>query len=82
MDENYICVHNGYKAIGFYELDDKNLKIILFPKKTSSWFTWKKNVVFLENYFNTLMAPKNSLPGMIKKIYFIVKPIGQKKLNA
>ena len=46
MDENYICVHNGYEAIGFYELDDKNFENNIISQKTSSWFTWKKNVVF------------------------------------
>ena len=59
MDENYICVHNGYKAIGFYELDDKNFENNIISQKNQLMVHLEKKCsLFLENYFNTLMAPK------------------------
>ena len=59
MDENYICVHNGYEAIGFYELDDKNFENNIISQKNQLMVHLEKKCsLFLENYFNTLMAPK------------------------
>ena len=60
MDENYICVHNGFEAIGFYELNDKNFENNIIDQKNQLMVNLEKKCsLFLENYFNTLMASKN-----------------------
>ena len=60
MDENYICVHNGFDAIGFYELNDKNFENNIIDQKNQLMVDLEKKCsLFLENYFNTLMASKN-----------------------
>ena len=60
MDENYICVHNGFEAIGFYELNDKNFEENIIDKKNQLMVDLEKKCsLFLENYFNTLMTGKN-----------------------
>jgi phosphoglycerol transferase MdoB-like AlkP superfamily enzyme len=60
MDENYICVHNGFEAIGFYELNDKNFENNIIDQKNQLMVDLEKKCsLFLENYFNTLMASKN-----------------------
>ena len=60
MDENYICVHNGFEAIGFYELNDKNFEDNIIDQKNQLMVDLEKKCsLFLENYFNTLMTSKN-----------------------
>jgi len=60
MDENYICVHNGFEAIGFYELNDKNFENNIIDQKNQLMVDLEKKCsLFLENYFNTLMTSKN-----------------------
>ena len=60
MDENYICVHNGLEAIGFYELNDKNLEDNIIDQKNQLMVNLERKCsLFLENYFNTLMTRKN-----------------------
>lgn len=60
MDENYICIHNGFEAIGFYELNDKNFENNIIDQKNQLMVDLEKKCsLFLENYFNTLMASKN-----------------------
>ena len=60
MDENYICVHNGFEANGFYELNDKNFENNIIDQKNQLMVDLEKKCsLFLENYFNTLMASKN-----------------------
>ena len=57
MDENFICVHNGNKAIGFYELEDKNMENNLIQNKTQQMIELEKKCsMFLEDYFETLMS--------------------------
>ena len=57
MDENFICVHNGNKAIGFYKLEDKNMENNLIQNKTHQMIELEKKCsMFLEDYFETLMS--------------------------
>ena len=57
MDENFICIHNGKKAIGFYELEDKNMENNLIHNKTQQMTELEKKCsMFLEDYFETLMS--------------------------
>ena len=57
MDENFICVHNGNKAIGFYKLEDKNMENNLIQSKTRQMIELEKKCsMFLEDYFETLMS--------------------------
>jgi phosphoglycerol transferase MdoB-like AlkP superfamily enzyme len=57
MDENFICVHNGKKAIGFYKLEDKNMENNLIQNKTQQMIELEKKCsMFLEDYFETLMS--------------------------
>jgi phosphoglycerol transferase MdoB-like AlkP superfamily enzyme len=57
MDENFICVHNGNKAIGFYKLEDKNMENNLIQNKTQQMIELEKKCsMFLEDYFETLMS--------------------------
>ena len=52
MDENYICVHNGFEAIGFYELNDKNFEDNIIDQKNQLMVDLEKKCsLFLENYF-------------------------------
>ena len=60
MDEYYICVHNGAKAMGFYELEDKNLENNIIHKRNQQMIDLERKCsIFLENYFNTLIAGKD-----------------------
>ena len=57
MDENFICIHNGNKAIGFYELKDKNMENNLIRNKTQEMIDLEnKCTMFLEDYFESLMS--------------------------
>ena len=57
MDQNYICVHNGNKAIGFYDLVDKNMEINLIDNKNQKMIELERKCnMFLEDYFERLMS--------------------------
>ena len=57
MDENLICVHNGNKAIGFYDVKDKNMEKNLIQNKTQEMIDLEnKCSMFLEDYFESLMS--------------------------
>ena len=57
MDENYICVHNGEKAIGYYEIEDKNLEKNIIHRRNQKMIDLERKCdLFLENYFNTLIS--------------------------
>lgn len=57
MDENLICVHNGEKAIGFYDVEDKNMEANLIENKTSEMIELEEKCnMFLEDYFESLMS--------------------------
>ena len=57
MNENLICVHNGNKAIGFYDVKDKNMEKNLIQNKTQEMIDLEnKCSMFLEDYFETLMS--------------------------
>ena len=61
MDENFICVHNGNKAIGFYDVHDKNMEKNLIHNKTHEMIELEKKCsMFLEDYFETLMLGRKS----------------------
>ena len=55
MDENLICVHNGNKAIGFYDVKDKNMEKS-FKTKLRDDDLENKCSMFLEDYFESLMS--------------------------
>ena len=63
MDENLICVFNGNKAIGFYDVDDKNMEKNLIKSITQEMIELEKKCnMFLVDYFESLMTgPKTSL---------------------
>ena len=57
MNENLICVHNGNKAIGFYDVKDKNMENNLIRNKTQEMIDLEnKCSMFLEDYFESLMS--------------------------
>jgi len=59
MDEKYICVHDGGKAIGFYDSKDKNMQNNLIDKRNESMNRLEKKCgVFLQNYFNSIVDNK------------------------
>ena len=62
MDENLICVHNGEKAIGFYDVNDKNMEKNLIGNKTQEMIDLEKKCsMFLEDYFESLMSGSSSI---------------------
>ena len=57
MDDEYICVHNGKKATGFYLAEDKNLEKNLISKRNKSMDALeKKGSMFLQDYFNRIIS--------------------------
>lgn len=57
MDDEYICVHNGKKATGFYLAEDKNLeKNLIFKRNKSMDALEKKGSMFLQDYFNRIIS--------------------------
>ena len=67
MDENLICVYNGNKAIGFYSIDDKNMEKNLIKNKTQEMIELEKKCkMFLEDYFESLMAGPKITSSSIK----------------
>tara|TARA_B100000575_G_scaffold232120_1_gene193395 strand:+ start:305 stop:2167 length:1863 start_codon:yes stop_codon:yes gene_type:complete len=56
MDENFICVYDGSKAIGFYDLSDLNLEKNLIQNKNHEMESLeKKTGLFLQDYFNRII---------------------------
>ena len=52
MDENFICVYDGNKAIGFYNLSDLNLEENLIQNKNQDMKSLeKKNRVISTRLF-------------------------------
>lgn len=61
MDENFICVHNGNQAIGFYDVEDKNMEKNLIQNKTEEMIKLERKCsMFLEDYFESLMSGNKS----------------------
>ena len=61
MDENFICVHNGKKAIGFYDLEDQNMEKNLIQEMTQEMIALERKCnLFLEDYFESLMSGNNA----------------------
>jgi len=59
MDEKYICVHDGGKAIGFYDSKDKNMQNNLIAERNDSMNQLEKKCgIFLQNYFNSIVDNK------------------------
>jgi phosphoglycerol transferase MdoB-like AlkP superfamily enzyme len=59
MDENFICVYDGNKAIGFYNLSDLNLEENLIQNKNQNMLKLeKKTGLFLQDYFNRIINNK------------------------
>ena len=59
MDENFICVYDGNKAIGFYNLSDLNLEENLIQNKNQDMKSLeKKTGLFLQDYFNRIISDK------------------------
>ena len=59
MDENFICVYDGNKAIGFYNLSDLNLEKNLIQNKNQDMKSLeKKTGLFLQDYFNRIINNK------------------------
>ena len=59
MDENFICVYDGNKAIGFYYLSDLNLEENLIQNKNQDMKSLeKKTGLFLQDYFNRIINNK------------------------
>ena len=59
MDENFICVYDGNKAIGFYNLSDLNLEENLIQNKNQDMQSLeKKTGLFLQDYFNRIINNK------------------------
>ncbi len=57
MDENFICVYDGNKAIGFYNLFDLNLEENLIQNKNQAMQRLeKKTGLFLQDYFNRIIT--------------------------
>ena len=56
MDENFICVYDGTKAIGFYNLSDLNLEKNLIQNKNHDMESLeKKTGLFLQDYYNRII---------------------------
>ncbi len=59
MDENFICIYDGNKAIGFYNLSDLNLEENLIQNKNQNMLRLeKKTGLFLQDYFNRIIDNK------------------------
>ena len=59
MDENFICIYDGNKAIGFYNLSDLNLEENLIQNKNQNMLRLeKKTGLFLQDYFNRIINNK------------------------
>ena len=57
MDENFICVYDGNKAIGFYNLSDLNLEENLIQNINHNMLRLeKKTGLFLQDYFNRIVS--------------------------
>ena len=57
MDEKYICVHNGEKAIGFYDSEDYDLSKNLIENKNEEMMNLEKKCgMFLQDYFNRIIT--------------------------
>jgi len=68
MNENFICVHNGDKALGFYDINDKNFKKNLIIKRTKEMDNLeRKGSMFLQDYFNRIVSGKMSYNENEKK---------------
>ena len=61
MNDSLISVHNGNKAIGFYDIDDKNFNDNLIHKRNKSMNALeRKGSMFLQDYFNRIISGKMS----------------------
>ena len=57
MDQNFICIYDGNKAIGFYNLSDLNLEENLIKNKNQDMQSLeKKTGLFLQDYFNRIVS--------------------------
>ena len=57
MDKNFICIYDGNKAIGFYNLSDLNLEENLIQNKNQDMLSLeKKTGLFLQDYFNRIIS--------------------------
>ena len=56
MNDSLISVHNGEKAIGFYDIQDKNFKNNLIHKRNKMMNDLeRKGSIFLQDYFNRII---------------------------
>ena len=56
MNDSLISVHNGEKAIGFYDIQDKNFKNNLIQKRNKKMNDLeRKGSIFLQDYFNRII---------------------------
>ena len=56
MNDSLISVHNGEKAIGFYDIQDKNFKDNLIHKRNKKMNDLeRKGSIFLQDYFNRII---------------------------
>ena len=56
MNDSLISVHNGDKAIGFYDIHDKNFKNNLIHKRNNEMNDLeRKGSMFLQDYFNRII---------------------------
>ena len=59
MNDSLISVHNGNKAIGFYNIDDKNFNNNLIHKRNKHMNALeRKGSMFLQDYFNRIISGK------------------------
>jgi len=59
MNDKYICIHDGKKATGFYNVEDKNLDKNLIENRNESMNEIeKKGSMFLQDYFNRIISGK------------------------
>ena len=59
MNDSLISVHNGEKAIGFYDIQDKNFKNNLIQKRNKKMNDLeRKGSMFLQDYFNRIIKLK------------------------
>ena len=57
MDKSFICIYDGNKAIGFYNLSDLNLDKNLIQNKNQDMLNLeKKTGLFLQDYFNRIIS--------------------------
>ena len=53
---NYICIFDGQKAVGFYDIDDLSLKTNLLTQKNLEMEALEKHCkAFIQNYFYTII---------------------------